>query len=116
MNASTEELRALTEAYVEAFNQRDIERVSSLMDDTFVLNDPDVHDLNPKASVIKYISRLFTENSDITFIAKSIVVESPYSVIHFTLCLGASSFDGIDFIHWKGQKMKAMHAYLTNRK
>lgn len=108
-------IRELTAGYVAAFDARDLQKVATYMAEEFALTDPEVTDLNPKASVLDYIKELFDNNADLTFVAHRILVDGDASVIHFTLTLGETVLDGVDLIAWDAGKMTSMQAYLTPR-
>lgn len=106
-------VRHLTEAYVAAFDARDLDKVASFLAADFKLTDPEVVDLTPKPRVLDYIAGLFKNNPNLRFSARSIVVGEGSSVIHFTLALQDAVLDGVDIIHWDQGKMVQMWAYLT---
>lgn len=109
------DLREKTQAYVDAFAARDLDGVATYMADDFRLSDPEVSNLMPKAPVLDYIKKLFDTYPDLSFVAHKIAVDSEVSVIHFTLTLGETVLDGVDFIIWGDGMMRAMDAYLTPR-
>lgn len=110
------DIRALTKAYVQAFNSRNLESVADYMVEEFALTDPKVFNLSPKLEVLNYIQELFENNEGLSFVTNRILVEGNASVIHFSLTLGETILDGVDLIIWKGTKMVKMYAYLTPRK
>lgn len=109
-------IRKLTENYVDAFDSRDLNKVAKHLAENFELTDPNVMSLAPKNNVIEYIKELFLSCENLSFEAHSIIVEGNVSVIHFTLILDLMIFDGVDLITWENQKMRSMKAYLSPRK
>ena len=110
-----ENLRQLTETYVEAFNGKNLGSVAALLDDDFSLSDPTVTDLRPKQAALQLISDLFIRHNTLVFQAQRILVDAPCSVIQFTLTLDETTYDGVDLIVWEYGKMIRMVAYLTPR-
>ena len=100
-----ENLRQLTETYVEAFNGKNLGSVAALLDD----------DLRPKQAALQLISDLFIRHNTLVFQAQRILVDAPCSVIQFTLTLDETTYDGVDLIVWEYGKMIRMVAYLTPR-
>ena len=110
------QIRQLTEMYVQAFHNQDINAISELLSEDFTLTDPENFELSPRDDVINYIQNIFDNTAEfISFEPRLIVVEHDTSIIHFTLSIGRNVFDGIDLISWENGKMKSMHAYLTQR-
>ena len=107
------DIRQLTEEYVAAFDMRDLDGVANLFAEDFVLTDSDVTALTPKDSVINYIQRIFSSHKHLSFEARNILVDGNVSVIHFTLILDQMTFNGVDLITWRNQKMSSMQAYLS---
>lgn len=110
-----EDLRQLTEAYVEAFNTKNLDAVAALLDDDFSLTDPTVTALRPKPVALQLISDLFVSHITLTFKAQQILVDAPYTAIHFMLTLDETTYDGMDLISWSCGRMIRMDAYLTPR-
>ena len=112
----THEIRALTHAYITAFDSRDIEGIAALMHEQFVLTDPENVALGPRANVLEFISDLFDRaGNSLSFQSQTVLVEGTYSVIEFDLTIGNDSFEGIDLIEWKDGRMVSMRAHLTQR-
>ena len=107
------DLRELTQQYVAAFNAKDINGISNLLAHDFTLNDPTVRFLGPRHKAIEYVQKLFTDNPSLSFEMQDIVVEAPFSVLHFRLELQINTYDGIDLIKWDDKKIQSIHAYLT---
>ena len=109
-------IRKLTEEYVKAFNECNLQVISSMMADGFTLSDPEAREVTPKSSALDYIKKLFeAQDYRLSFSAHSILVDGSNSAIHFTLKLKDTIFDGVDIIVWEKGKMISLHAYLTNR-
>lgn len=109
-------LHSQTQAYVDAFNQKNLDKVATFFADSFSLTDPAVS-ITGKNKVVAYISELFETNSDLRFESKSITVDSQRTVIEFELTLGESTFIGTDVINWNNDnKMVSMAAYLYEKK
>ena len=110
----TNDIRALTERYVEAFHTRDLAGVAAIMAEDFKLSDPDNDGLTPRDNVLSFIQQLFDNaGPTLSFVAKHILVDGNRSAIEFELTIGASRFEGVDIIDWQDGKMQAMRAYLT---
>ena len=108
-------IQKLTQEYIAAFNERDLNQVANCLAEDFKLTDPEVTALTPKSDVLEYLKELFDQNADLRFEAHTVFVDGNSSVIHFTLSLGAKVFDGVDIITWENQKMTSLTAYLTKR-
>jgi len=110
-----EDLRRLTEAYVEAFNTKNLNAVADLLNDDFSITDPTVTALGPKPVALQFIGNLFANHEILIFQAKRILVDAPYTVLHFTLVLNETPYDGLDLITWSAGKMDRIEAHLTPR-
>lgn len=108
-------LKLLTEVYIMAFNNNDLVGIADLMDDSFVLTDPNVRKLGPKDKVLEYLQKLFDGCKLLDFNARVILVDAPYTLVHFTLGLNETTYDGVDIIFWSEGKMQSIDAYLTAR-
>jgi ketosteroid isomerase-like protein len=110
------DIRELTKAYVAAFDNGDIDGVAALMDDNFVLTDPENAALGPREKVLEFISGLFRHAGDrLSFRARTVLVDGDYSVVEFDLEVGDDRFEGIDLIEWRDGLMVSMRAHLTSR-
>lgn len=108
-------LHSQTQNYVNAFNDRDLDKVATFFTDSFSLTDPAVS-LTGKEKVVAYISDLFETNPDLSFKSKSITVDSQRTVIEFELSLGGKTLIGTDVINWNNDnKMVSMSAYLYEK-
>ena len=109
------DLRSLTEQYVSAFHSKDLAAISVLMAEDFTLTDPSVSSLGPREKALQYIKELFDNNPSLSFKARKILVDAPYSALHFAITLNGTIYDGVDMITWMEGKMISMDAYLTPR-
>jgi hypothetical protein len=109
------DLSSLTEQYVSAFHSKDLAAISVLMAEDFTLTDPSVSSLGPREKALQYIKELFDNNPSLSFKAHKILVDEPYSALHFAITLNGTIYDGVDMITWMEGKMISMDAYLTPR-
>lgn len=108
-------LHSQAKNYVDAFNNRDLDRVAEFFSDDFQLTDPAVS-LKGKTNVIPYISEIFESNPDLKFTSNSIIVDSQRTVIEFELHIGGKTLLGTDVIKWDNDnKMLTMNAYLYEK-
>jgi ketosteroid isomerase-like protein len=108
-------LRSLTEQYVSAFHSKDLSAIAVLMAEDFTLTDPSVSSLRPKEKALQYIKELFDNNPSLSFEAHKILIDAPYSALHFAITLNGTIHDGVDMITWMEGKMISMDAYLAPR-
>ena len=104
------EIKKLTESYIKAFNDNDIDELSLLVDNDVVLIDPS-NKIEGKINLINFLKELFDGNS-ISFSSKLLVSEGDISVIHFDLQVNQDSLSGVDIIKWKNGKIISLIAYL----
>jgi ketosteroid isomerase-like protein len=102
-------LRALTEKYVEEFNNKNLPEVLSLMDENFKLTDPGNH-IEGRADCGQFFKNLFI--NDISFHAHNIFVDGDHSIIHFKIKINDKTLHGTDIIKWNNNKMISLVAYL----
>jgi ketosteroid isomerase-like protein len=112
----THDIRALTYAYITAFDSRDIQGVAALMHEDFVLTDPENEALGPRDNVLRFISGLFDRaGTSLAFRPRTVLVDGTHSAIEFDLTIGQNHLEGIDLIKWRDGRMVAMRAHLTQR-
>jgi ketosteroid isomerase-like protein len=112
----TQDIRALTHAYVTAFHSRDIVGVAALMHEDFVLTDPENETLGPRDNVLRFISGLFDRaGTSLAFRPQTVLVDGAHSAIEFGLTIGQEYLEGIDLIEWQDGRMISMRAHLTQR-
>lgn len=112
----TQDIRALTHAYITAFHNRDIESVAALMHEDFVLTDPENEALGPRDRVLRFISDLFDRaGNSLAFRPQTVLVDGAHSAIEFELTIGQDFLEGIDLIEWQDGRMISMRAHLTQR-
>lgn len=105
-----------TKEYVEAFNNKEVDKVSGFFSPSFVLVDPNVH-CEGRENVTSYIEGIFNTIEDLSFEANKIfVTENLESIIEFTLIADGKTIVGTDLIQWdKDIKMVRMDAYLYEK-
>ena len=77
-------LKELTQKYVSAFNQRDIEEVANLLNDNFALEDPIVKRIEGKDKCLSAIKNIFEGCKELSFSAKNIFQDQNTTFIEFT--------------------------------
>lgn len=112
----TQDLRALTHAYITAFQNRDLEGVAAPMHEDFVLTDPENEALGPRDNVLRFIAGLFDRaGTSLAFLPRTVLVDGAHSAIEFGLTVGQDHLEGIDLIEWQDGRMTSMLAHLTQR-
>jgi hypothetical protein len=104
------EIKKLTQSYIKAFNDNNIDELSLLVDNDVVLIDPS-NKIEGKINLINFLKELFDGNS-ISFSSKLLISEEDISVIHFDLQVNQDSLSGVDIIKWKNGKIISLIAYL----
>ena len=105
-------LKDLTKNYIEAFNNKDLEKISELFTNDFALEDPVVKRIEGKVEVLKSIQNLFDSCTKLSFEAKNIYQDNKTTIIEFILKLDETVLAGTDIIEWESNKMKELRAYL----
>jgi hypothetical protein len=105
--------RQLTLSYIKAFNDKNLDEVLLLCDENIYLKDPN-NELFNKKELKDFLLDFF--KNDISFSAKEIITDDEtkhnHSTIHFTLKVNDKTFDGVDIIKWKDDKIVSLIAYL----
>ena len=105
-------LKELTINYIEAFDNKDLKKISELITDDFSLEDPVVKRIEGKKEVLEAIKAIFDSCDSLNFEAKNIYVDDQTTIIEFILKLDDTILTGIDIIEWEDNKMKELRAYL----
>ena len=105
-------LKKLTQEYIKAFDNKDIEAVSLLLTEDFILEDPVVKRIEGKENVLKAILGIFDSCNTLSFSSKNIYEDAKTTIIEFTLKLDDTILTGTDIIEWENNKMKELRAYL----
>ena len=105
--------RKLTESYIQAFNDKNTDKVLSLCSKDIYLKDPS-NEIYGQAQLKSFLKDFF--KNDISFCARGIIVgdekSRDHSVIHFSLTVNDERFAGVDIIQWEGEKIISLVAYL----
>lgn len=107
----------LTHLYVRAFDQRDLDTLSDMMDEDICLIDPAV-EIEDRDLVIDYVSDLYKSNSHLNFYATNIFADEKqrFSIIEFILELGEIKLRGTDHLYWsKDLKIEKIEAFLYEK-
>jgi len=105
-------LTELTEKYVKAFDQRSLHDVLAFFDKNASLVDP-ANSLIGLDAIRNMLLKLFNESNELSFTAKTILVENKKSVIEFELKVNGNTLQGVDIISWNNNdKISALNAYL----
>ncbi len=102
----------LTKTYIDYFNNKDIDGISSILHEQFYLEDPVVKRVEGKSNSLYTINNIFTSVKDIEFKAKNIFQDKNTTMIEFILVLDGAELAGVDIIEWEDEKMTALRAYL----
>ncbi len=106
-------LKKYTQNYVKAFTNKDIEAISTMLSERFVLEDPVVIRVEGKENALKAIKNIFSSCKKLEFKAKNIYVLKPnISFLEFTLKLDGVELQGVDIIEWQDGQLKELRAYL----
>lgn len=105
-------LKDLTKKYIKAFNDRDLQGVSNLLNDNFALEDPAVKRIEGKKECLMAIDNIFGSCKKLSFSAKNIYEDDKTTLIEFILELDSLRLEGVDIIEWKDGKMLELRAYL----
>lgn len=105
-------LKELTKKYIEAFDNKDLDKCAELFTDDFALEDPVVKRIEGKDEVLKAIKGIFDSCTTLDFSAKNIYQDNQTTIIEFTLKLDDTTLTGTDIIEWEDNKMKELRAYL----
>lgn len=105
-------LKELTQKYIEAFNSKNLELLSELFTENFVLEDPIVKRIEGKDNVLIMIKGIFESSDKLNFYAKNIFQDKETTIIEFVLELNDTILTGTDIIEWENSNMKELRAYL----
>eukprot|EP00741_Cyanophora_paradoxa_P002935 tig00000655_g2849.t1 len=111
------QIRARTEAYIAAFDAKDIDAIKAMLTDDIVLTDPAMHKEGKQAVSEAVLGIFATATQRLSFRARNIFVDAtqqlrPVSVIEFVLEINGDRLAGTDVIFWEGDKIKELRAYL----
>jgi len=105
-------LKEFTKRYIEAFDNKDLDKCAELFTDDFALEDPVVKRIEGKDEVLKAIKGIFNSCTILNFSAKNIYQDNQTTIIEFVLKLDDTILTGTDIIEWEDNKMKELRAYL----
>ncbi len=103
----------LTEKYMKAFSDKDLNEISNLLHEQVVLEDPQVIRLEGKVAVIKNIDAIFKSAENISFVARNIYQDKTTTIIEFIININETRLTGVDVIEWKENKIISLRAYLN---
>lgn len=102
-----------TQEYIQAFDAKDIEKLSYFFADESELFDPaNPNGVRGKSNIIEMISGLFKEFELLKFKALNIFEDHNTTLIEFSLTLNDKSLKGVDVVEWKNHKILSLRAYL----
>ena len=81
-------LKKLTQNYIQAFNDKNLNALSALFDEHVVLEDPIIKRVEGKAAVLSVLEGIFNNVGHLSFEARNIFVDGGTSLIEFRLKLG----------------------------
>ncbi|EIY6495413.1 nuclear transport factor 2 family protein [Campylobacter lari] len=105
-------IKKLTEKYIKAFNDKDLEVIKILLSDDFILEDPIVKKVKGKQKCLEVIIGIFKNYNKLNFSAKNIYIDGNISCIEFILKLDDIVLQGVDILEFNGKKIKELRAYL----
>ena len=105
-------IKELTQDYIQAFNNKDLNTLSAMFDENVVLEDPVVKRVEGKAAVLAAVEGIFKNAAQLSFGSRNIFVDGSTSLIEFRLRLGDLLLTGVDVIEWRDGKLRELRAYL----
>ncbi len=105
-------IERLTALYAKFFNDRNLAGLSAMLSENVALEDPAVNRLEGKTAVLDYVRKIYQENPQLSFSARTITSGQDRSVIEFVLQLGETRLKGTDVIDWSGRQLTELRAYL----
>lgn len=106
-------LKLLTQKYIEAFSNKDLELLAPMLNDEFVLEDPVVKRIEGKKNALEAIKNIFDSCENLSFKAINIFQSAnETTMIEFELSLDDVELKGVDIIIWEDNKLKELRAYL----
>ena len=109
-------LKDLAKNYIQAFTNKDIETIATMLNEQFVLvvlEDPVVKRVEGKENALEAIKSIFASCTQLEFKAKNIYVLEPNTtMIEFTLQLDSTHLQGVGIIEWQNNQLKELRAYL----
>jgi dTDP-glucose pyrophosphorylase len=106
------QIRRLTREYVKAFDSRRLDELAAMMHESFVLRDPDIKQIGPRAPVINHLRGIFEAAGTLTFSAVDIAVYNDKSFIQFELAIDDKKLQGVDIIQWSQGRMMSLTAHM----
>jgi len=106
-------LKELTQKYIKAFDNKDLDAVSLLLTEKFALEDSVVKRIEGQAKVLETMKGMFDSSNILDFSAKTIYQDNQTTIIEFVLKLDDTTLTGTDIIEWEDNKMKELRAYLN---
>ena len=103
----------LTRSYAEAFGARDAQRVSALLHDDVVLEDPQAGPVSGRDAVMALNRSIFESCGSMACRARTILVEGDRSVLEFELDLDGKLIRGVDILEWRDGRIAAIRAYVN---
>ncbi|ALM08449.1 ketosteroid isomerase [Sediminicola sp. YIK13] len=105
-------LKNLTEEYIQAFDNKDINSLKALLTEGFILEDPVVQKVVGRDNALIKILEIFNGSENLSFKAKNIFQERNTTIIEFVLTLDDVILKGVDILDWEQYKIKQLRAYL----
>jgi hypothetical protein len=102
----------LTKQYIDAFDTKNVIKLSDLLSDSFSIEDPVVKRIEGKSECIEAIKNIFDSCDKLSFQAKNLYLHKQTTIIEFMLQIDDVVLEGVDIIEWKNNKMHALRAYL----
>ncbi|ARR01041.1 MULTISPECIES: nuclear transport factor 2 family protein [Campylobacter] len=108
-------IKMLTKQYIKAFNNKNLDEIAKLLDESFILQDPVVRKISGKNKCLNAIEDIFKSANKLSFNAKNIYQDKNATFIEFILILDGLKLEGVDIIEWKGEKIVELRAYLDTK-
>ncbi len=112
-----EQILDITKAYFDAFENKDLEKLSQLFTDDVILFDPIIKEVKSKAKVLAANKNIFDSAKKIKFISKRICVDqySDTAIGELKIDFDGKLIEVVDIIEFnKDQKITKITAYLDS--
>lgn len=111
MQISNSSLKELSYKFGEYFSQKDIQGLSSLMDDNFSLYDPALKWVKGKDNVLEVLLEGFQAHKNVDYKTIEAFEDQSTTVLRFEIIMDEKKFVGVDFMRWKDEKMTELVCY-----
>ena len=105
---------SLVNNFAEYFSRKNLEGISALLHENFILEDPVFKRLEGKDKMINILQEQFEKTKNVSYDIINLYQTNNTSIVEFKISFDELILNGVDFMEWENEKIKELRCYYNS--